>query len=123
MNYRDLTTPSQPSRPDADFQAKARRIGLFKPVTADTNLNSMPHIVDVDCPAGSDLKRPSRFKMQFLERVRWCQHYGVGGWAVEPIVRNEGVTAYRFRFGNVHIATIFRLRFRVDRPQRSAKQG
>ena len=123
MNYRDLTTPSQPSRPGADFQATARRIGLFTPVTADTNLNSMPHIVDVDCPAGSDLKRPSRFKQEFLERLRWCQHYGVGGWAVEPIVRNKGVTIYRFRFGDVHIATIFRLRFREDRPLRSEEQG
>ncbi len=123
MNYRDLTTPSQPSRENADFQATARRIGLYKPVTADTNLNSMPHIVDVDCPAGSDLKRPSQFKDDFLERLRWCQHYGVGGWAVEPIVRNKGVTTYRFRFGDVHIATIFRLRFREDRPLRSEKQG
>jgi hypothetical protein len=66
MNYRDLTTPSQPSRPGADFQATARRIGLFTPVTAETNLNSMPHIVDVDCPAGSGLKRPNRFKDRFF---------------------------------------------------------
>ncbi len=122
MRSHDLTSPRPPSV-ITDYEATARRISLFKPVTADTNLNSMPHIVDVDCPAGSDLKRPGEFKDDFLERVRWCQHYGVGGWAVEPIVRNEGVTAYRFRFGNVHIATIFRLRFRVDQSQRAAKQG
>ena len=122
MRSHDLTSARPPSF-IADYEAAARRIGLFKPVTADTNLNSMPHIVDVDCPAGSDLKRPSRFRREFLERLRWCQHYGVGGWAVEPIVQQERVTAYRFRFGNVHIATIFRLRFGVDRPQRAARQG
>ena len=122
MRSHDLTSRRPPCF-IADYQATARRIGLCKPVTADTNLNSVPHIVDVNRPVGSDLKRPSKFKDGFLERVRWCQHYGVGGWAVEPIVRNEGVTAYRFRFGNVHIATIFRLRFEIDRPQRAARQG
>jgi hypothetical protein len=98
-------------------------MGLYKPATADADVKAMPHIVDVDCPAGSDLKRPSRFKDNFLVRLRWCQQYGVGGWAVEPLLRDNGVTAYRFRFGNVHIATIFRLRFGIDRPQRSEKQG
>lgn len=122
MRSHDLTSRRPPCF-IADYQATARRIGLYKPVTADTNLNSMPHIVDVDCPAGTSLKRPTPFRREFFERVRWCQQYGVGGWAVEPMVRNEGVTAYRFRFGNVHIATIFRLRFGVDRPQRAAKEG
>ena len=122
MRSNDLTSPRPPSF-ITDYQATARRMGVYKPATGDTNLNSMPHIVDVDCRAGSDLKRPSRFRREFLERVRWCQHYGVGGWAVEPIVRNEGVTAYRFRFGNVHIATIFRLRFEVDLRHRSEQQG
>jgi hypothetical protein len=121
MRHHDLTSPRPPSV-IANYQAAARRIGLFKPAAADTNLNSMPHIVDVDCPAGCNLKRPSRFRDDFLKRVRWCQQYGVGGWAVEPVVQGRRVAAYRFRFGNVHIATCFRLRFEADRPQRCERQ-
>ena len=122
MRSHDLTSPSQPSF-ITNYEATARRLGLYKTIPTDTDVALMPHIVDVYCSAGSDLKRPGQFKDDFLERVRWCQHYGVGGWAVEPIVQQERVTAYRFRFGNVHIATIFRLRFREDRPLRSEKQG
>ena len=48
MNYRDLTTPSQPSRPDADFQAIAQRIlGESYGLIDDARRQQTPHFIDV----------------------------------------------------------------------------
>ena len=115
MNYCDLTTPSQPSRGDADFQAMAGRIlreshGLID----DARRKQTPHFIDVKGLSRTHLTTPGAFDHEFAIRLAWCREYAPN-FAVEPIGPNpEGLVGKRFRFRDTPICALFAASFPTD---------
>jgi hypothetical protein len=122
MNYRDLTTPSQPSRSDADFQAMAGRIlreshGLID----DARRKQTPHFIDVKGLSRTHLTTPGAFEHEFAIRVAWCKQYGLD-FAIEPIGPNpEGTVGKRFRFRDTPTCALFAASFPTDLRSPSVK--